>query len=230
MVSDTATDTPSPPVQQLDLLAEPGVLSRQQGSAPAAERRGRGRPKGAKNRRSQEWVQYILALYPSPVESMAAVGAMQPEELLLAIGIRPTGWIEPSGHVRKVRSVREMVAKGVKPVRVEAGWRPVYENADLKWAFEKIQQAQAGAAPYLHEKRGAVVEDSEGNDVPALVYGVILRPGGAAPDMGHGGLTIDATPRNLRPKPLQALSGPDDVASTADASTDDAKSLIDNEK
>ena len=43
--------------------------------------RGPGRPPGARNRRTQEWVDYILSKYPSPLEALASTYARPVEAL-----------------------------------------------------------------------------------------------------------------------------------------------------
>lgn len=73
---------PAPAAEQLALL--PG-----EGETAAAEvvERGAGRPKGSKNRRTEEWTRYVTARYGSPLEALAKVMQGGPEELARKLGV-----------------------------------------------------------------------------------------------------------------------------------------------
>ena len=45
------------------------------------ERRGPGRPKGARNKRTEEWTAYLLGRYHSPLEALLQLGLMPVQEL-----------------------------------------------------------------------------------------------------------------------------------------------------
>lgn len=79
--------------RDLVLLADPeqlNLLAEETGSAGAAviehERRGRGRPKGALNRRSAKFRDQILALYPHPAEALARAYSTPVDQLAAQLG------------------------------------------------------------------------------------------------------------------------------------------------
>lgn len=68
------------------------LLDELAGRAPAAEpvepeRRGPGRPRGSKNRRTEEWTRFLLASYGSPIEALAKVMRAGPARLARELGI-----------------------------------------------------------------------------------------------------------------------------------------------
>lgn len=73
---------PAPAAEQLALL--PG-----EAEAAAAEvvERGAGRPKGSKNKRTEEWARFVTGVYGSPLEALAKVMQGGPEELARKLGI-----------------------------------------------------------------------------------------------------------------------------------------------
>lgn len=68
-------------------LPEVGLLGEAADGAPVAEasRRG-GRPAGAKNRKTKEWVEYILRRYPSPLVALAETMSRPVGELARELG------------------------------------------------------------------------------------------------------------------------------------------------
>ena len=71
---------------QLPLLpvSESEAVDGADGTDPAEGqgRRGPGRPAGSRNRRTQDWVDYILAKYPSPLEALASCYARSVDVLM----------------------------------------------------------------------------------------------------------------------------------------------------
>lgn len=64
--------------EQLPLL--PSLAARETGEE-AEQRAGPGRPRGSRNRRTQEWVDYLLARYPSPLVALAETYSRPTAEL-----------------------------------------------------------------------------------------------------------------------------------------------------
>lgn len=50
------------------------------------ERRGPGRPPGARNKRTQEWAEYLLSRYASPLEVLMQIANARVDDLRKAIG------------------------------------------------------------------------------------------------------------------------------------------------
>lgn len=79
--------------RDLVLLADPeqlDLLTEETGSAGAAaielERRGRGRPRGAINRRNAKFRDQLLALYPHPAEALARAYSTPVDQLAAQLG------------------------------------------------------------------------------------------------------------------------------------------------
>lgn len=87
-------DAPAREGEQLSLLPAQAAKAAQfdglAGTAVAAEaRRGPGRPKGAKNRSTQEWRDYLLAQGSSPLLQLLRVANANPIELATVLGCKP---------------------------------------------------------------------------------------------------------------------------------------------
>ncbi|CAK9000922.1 Uncharacterized protein SCF082_LOCUS6711, partial [Durusdinium trenchii] len=200
-------DRPAACAVQGSLFDAPVMGPGQRAENAAAERTGKpGRPRGAKNLRSSEWVRYIGSRHAMPLEVMAHIWSMSPAELFQQL----------------LSEARTLVAEFVgeddaAPLRMS--------EKDAFAAVERMLALQLDAAnkaiPYLHEKRGAVVDDGEGNDVPVLAVGLVRVPqdhGGG----GQPGAFLDLRPRNMRTEENQTLSEAEDGKSTEEKSTDDA--------
>jgi len=79
-------DVGAPPGSEADQPAlldgfENGAASSPLATANARRGRGPGRPKGAKNRRTEEWAAYILSQYRSPLIVLAELYSMPVDEL-----------------------------------------------------------------------------------------------------------------------------------------------------
>lgn len=72
--------------EQLELGAEPlpDLLGMRQ--VVGADRRGPGRPAGARNKRTEAWTDYLLSRYSSPLEGLLQLATMGVEDLVTAIG------------------------------------------------------------------------------------------------------------------------------------------------
>lgn len=187
-------------VEQGDLFAPPVRSERQSAShRGSAGVRGPGRPKGAGNKRTQEWCDYLDARYSSPLEGLRAVADMSPRELLVSLELWDVDPAEPDA----------------KPPR------------DLiMWAFERIQWAQKEATPYGHAKLGNVGQDEDGNDVPLFALGELRRPGDGAKRVG-GGTVLDLRPADVRTVEIQGDSEGEADGSNDARSNEAAKPLSD---
>jgi hypothetical protein len=102
--------------------------------AELAERRGRGRPAGSRNRSTTEWSRFILSRYRSPLIGLAEIAAATPAELQTALGGPPTTpGPGPDGAVPQ-------------------------GGITLAECLRLIMQAQASLAPYLHQKQPLAID------------------------------------------------------------------------
>tara|TARA_R110002073_G_scaffold76548_6_gene185852 strand:- start:5716 stop:6435 length:720 start_codon:yes stop_codon:yes gene_type:complete len=204
-------------------LFEPAMMSprhRAEGLR-SDEERGIGRPKGAKGRRSQEWIDYLGSRYTLPLESLVALGSMSPAELFRELADQARTLVAEMREDEDGKKGGWVLADSDGAINEQA-------MIDQLTKLLKIQiAAWKEALPYLHEKRGAVVDDGDGNDLPVFAVGVLTRPGASDFSAPAGGKAFDLRPKELREE-YQSLSGPEDGKSTDGKSTDPAKSLKDN--
>ncbi len=83
-----------PPVERAEQLAllTPPVAEGVEANAPAVKR-GPGRPPGSRNRRTEQWVQYLHERYSSPVEALA----IEAERTVLDV-VEALGLVEPTNE------------------------------------------------------------------------------------------------------------------------------------
>lgn len=192
---------------QCDLFAPPQLSERQALRREAVEtaERKRGRPPGSGNKSTSDWNAYLERRYSSPIEGLSAISDMTPVELLESLGL----WSP------------DPCAPDAKP-----------PAASIRWAFEQIKDCRKAVMPYRHAKLGPVVVDDDGEDVPVVAIGVMMRPGGGQPGDGAkrvNGSVIDARPADVVREEKQRLSEAQDAASNGAASNEQANSLKDNE-
>lgn len=173
---------------------------RRKADTASGEKRGPGRPKGSKNKRSSDWVAYLGAQYTLPLEGLVALGDMSPEELL-----------------RDLADQAERLTG--RPVNF-ANMKDDEILARLERCMGIINDARKAAGPYLHERRGMVIDDGEGNDVPVMA--IFGAAGQITPSAARDALGFDTRPRNLREE-NQALSGDDEGNSPEGNSPDSVK-------
>lgn len=82
---DPTAEAPGGEAEQLDLLG----LPERRGDLAIAPRRGPGRPLGARNRRTQEWAQFLTARYGNPLEVLAQMATASVAELHKQLGCTP---------------------------------------------------------------------------------------------------------------------------------------------
>lgn len=159
-----------------------------------------GRPKGSRNRSTEEWRQFILSKYRSPLVFLAETWSRTPAQLAAELGLYKF-------HEGKMVMAPVLDANGVHLVDGAGNprWQPVLATGDAA----SMQQAAAIAAlPYLHQKqplaldvrpptRGVVilgsldVDEQEGEDGLALpLVGVST----AADQPQRNQQVIDVTP------------------------------------
>lgn len=125
---------PAADVEELELpglaLAAVGAAARGQGEATPerAERKG-GRPPGARNKRTEAWVQFILARYRSPLIALAETYSRPVEELARELccsrldafreQIRAAAELLPYIH-QKLPQALQIEGKGVVALTIEA--------------------------------------------------------------------------------------------------------------
>jgi hypothetical protein len=78
---------PTPAAEQLALLPGGGEAEAAAQRAELVEQPSRGRPKGSKNRRTEEWARYVTSRYGSPLEALARVMHDGPAALARELGV-----------------------------------------------------------------------------------------------------------------------------------------------
>lgn len=134
----TGLGTPPPPAEQLDLLPAPALPDPPRSSAKG------GRPAGSRNKRTQEWVDFILGQYRSPLLFLASVYNRTPQQLCRDAGL----YLYHEGAVVLDRDGEPVLATG-DALRLQVA-------------------AAKELAPYLHQKLPIAL------DVKGKTAGVIL--------------------------------------------------------
>lgn len=152
--------------EQLALLAEDnaaldGLLPL---APPPVERRGAGRPPGARNRRTQALAAYYLGRYGDPLEGLLAMG---------------TGDL---AHTHR-KLAEAAVATGLPIGGQDAGALTVMGLLQFK------RQCLEAALPYLHAKLAPT--DDKGEPVVPILALATVRPGAAERVAQGGGFSIE---------------------------------------
>ncbi len=161
---DAAVDTNVPPnscmqAEQLPLL--PLRNTEAQGDSHADKgdtHRGVGRPKGAKNKNTEVWREYLLSKYSSPLEVMASTMTRGVMDLARDLGYLTTG--ENGGVVRKPTpdELRECL---------------------------KIQLSCAKElAPYIHQKQPQAIDVGDGGMMTLNIFSAPAQDVQEADDFG----------------------------------------------
>lgn len=109
-----------------------------------------GRPKGARNRRTQEWVEYLLSRYRSPLVFLLEAYSRSPRELAEQLQLYKF-------HEGKLVLAPVLDANGVQ-LRDAAGelrWQPSLATGE---AAEIQVRAAIAALPYLHQRQPLAIE------------------------------------------------------------------------
>lgn len=154
-------DEPASPAIQLPLLPAERLGQLPDGAGDRLafyrDRRGPGRPPGAKNRSTEEWRRYLLARYTSPLVVLAEIMS-RPTHLLAeeigctkaeALAIQKSAAVELAPYLH-----------GKMPVEVQvSGELPTLMLVAPEAAVAMFAQAQAGAGPALDLASVEIVEN-----------------------------------------------------------------------
>lgn len=172
--------------EQQQLFADaddaPGPLP----APPASGAKG-GRPRGARNRSTEEWRQFFLGKHQAPVMVLGGIYSRSVEELARALHLtRVVAALAPGQTA--IEEVWETIRVGDGTVDRRAG----YLVWDLERAFDKQMAAVNAALPYINQKqplaldvrpvtRGVVVLGSLDVDDQAAEDGLALPLAGVSP-------------------------------------------------
>lgn len=116
--------------EQLDLLpADRRVTCHDIDALP----RGRGRPRGSKNRRTEAWRDYLASRYTHPLETLAAIQSTPVDVLASQLGCRP---IEALSVIKSAAAELAPYMEGKMPVAVDLTAR-----GDFRLVLGKIDGA-----------------------------------------------------------------------------------------
>jgi hypothetical protein len=132
---------PAAAAEQLALLPEPALPD-----APRTRAAPGGRPRGSRNRRTQEWVDYLLGKGRSPLEFLHALYQRPAAKLAEELGL----YLYHEGKLV-----------------LDAAGAPVLAVGE---AFRRQVEAAAGVAPYLHQKLPVAI-DVKGKTAGLIVVG-----------------------------------------------------------
>jgi hypothetical protein len=160
--------------EQLDLI-EAERLDAQLPIAPSdAARKGPGRPKGAKNKRTEALAAYYMRRHGDPLEALLVMGM---------------GSIEHTAREMH-GAVQALKADGVK-IAHDAKGREM-SGIDINELVKLKMRCLEAALPYLHARRAPIDGDGEAV-VPVLNIGVgVHTAGDRAGGKGAGGIDIEA--------------------------------------
>jgi hypothetical protein len=131
-----------------------------------------GRPKGARNRSTEEWRQFILSKYRSPLVFLAEMWSRTPAELAEQLQL----YKFHEGRMVMAPVLDENGAH-LRDGNGELRWQPVLATGDAA----SMQQAAAIAAlPYLHQKQPLALEVKE------TTRGVVILGSLDVPDAANG--------------------------------------------
>lgn len=188
-----AGDAPMDGASQVDLFAEPDAR------LPLAPSKGPstgGRPKGARNRRTEEWVSFILGRYRAPLVVLAETWSRTPRELAEELGL-----VERDGEGQ---------------ARLGVDGRPRLRNGALAEAYGVQQAAAIAALPYLHQRQPLAIQASV-KSAGLIVIGDLS----GMSEAGEGVLTL-----TIPHQQNQALSEADLAQSDGQQSDGEANSMI----
>jgi hypothetical protein len=163
---------------QAELFEVVGALDAPSPLSRLFERRGRGRPKGSKNKRTETVAAWLLAQHRHPLAVLAEAYSMSPTELAARIGLEPVAVKDPKTG--------------------EVSHR--YDNETLL-AIYKLQMGFAvDLAPYVAQRQAQAVQvQGAGGDFQLAFVGVSL-PARGGPAESVGGPVIDGQTLRLPAK------------------------------
>lgn len=136
------------------------------------EGRGRGRPKGAGNRRNQQISKLIIQKYGDPLEAMASLSTMPLDQLVELIKVIDPGKEGKAGDIA-IKALNVQLAAAKATSEYVHSKKPVEATLNVKsdgvlvfpggvaGSFEQLDDASRGAAAVIQEalKSGAVTAD-----------------------------------------------------------------------
>lgn len=120
-----------------------------------------GRPAGARNKSTEEWREYILSRYRSPLVALCEIYSRTPQELAEQLGLYEYAYVGSGdgAHVEKRLATGE--------------------------AFKRQVEAMVAALPYLHQKQPIAIE-ATGKSAGMIVIGELQ----GVVDKGDGSITV----------------------------------------
>lgn len=180
--ADDEDDGPEPPAHQmplfpsdrLDELADDAAGRQAQYREP---RRGPGRPPGAKNKRTTDWIGYLERRYPSPLITLAEMRSRPARQLAEELGCKP---LEAAALQVRCADIEAPYWHGKKPIDVNIqGQRPMLVMTDPNaWLASFEAQCEAGEILDMTAVRVRSAEMFEGEQNQALgaaVAGLVGR-------------------------------------------------------
>lgn len=116
-----------------------------------------GRPRGSRNRRTEEWLRYLQSRYTSPLIGLAETWSRSPEDLARELKLFAR---DDDGYVLRDRNGRERLAAGA----VAEAYK--IQVACMKEALPYWHQKQPLAVEHKGDKRGLLVLDLGGFEAP----------------------------------------------------------------
>lgn len=221
---DDGDDGPDPsphhlplfPSDRLDDLAADKEARRVQYEAA---RRGPGRPPGAKNKRTTEWLSYLEHRYPSPLVTLAEMRSRPTAQLAEELGCKP---MEAAALQVRCADIEAPYWHGKKPVDVRIeGTRPMLAMVDPAAWLSRFEAEHSDAAAFdltAVRVRGAELFDAQADALGQAVFRLAEGEHGeneAGTAEGDGARMAHAENKPLKnndlaPIPTQRLDAPDD--------------------
>lgn len=146
--------------EQLALLPTPVAIEDATAAEEAAQRRGPGRPVGSKNKRTADWIDFILGRYRSPLLFLAETYSRPVEDLARELGCKPKEAFEI--QVAAARDLAPYVHQK-QPMAVEVS------SQGLVQLVIQTGLDAPGAVPIVGEVtiEGTIVTDQQVSDDPS---------------------------------------------------------------
>ena len=106
--------------------------------------RGPGRPPGAKNRSTEEWREYLLSRYQSPLIGLLEIASRSPVELAKELGLYRRVKVGENGELET-------------------------KVLDIHAAFAHQRAAMEAALPYLHQKQPLAIQGDGVTPIPVVL-------------------------------------------------------------
>lgn len=135
--------------------------------APEPKRDGPGRPKGARNRSTEQWREYFLSRYQSPLMALGAIYTRRPEDLARELGLtREVEFVPPGFEVLHTIPERWSVGEASRMLTPKR-----FVVWDVERAFQLQMRALEECNPYLHQKQPLAIDNKSGGPVGIMMLG-----------------------------------------------------------